>query len=218
MHTKLEVVVLPVSDVDKAKAFYAALGWREDADVSTGADFRVVQMTPPASPASVIFGRGVTDAAPGSVQGLVLAVEDVEEARAELAARGAGVSEVWHDEDGVFFHGGGRKRVPGPDPERRSYRSYASVTDPDGNGFVLQEVTTRLPGRLWSDVGDDVGVLAGLLREAEEQHGRYEATATAHHWSDWYAGYLVARRLGRGPDDAYREASAGLGPGRATPP
>ncbi len=210
MDIKLEVVVLPVSDVDKAKAFYAALGWREDGDFTTDADFRVVQMTPPGSPASVIFGRGVTDAAPGSVQDVLLAVDDVAQARAELAGRGADVSEVWHDEGGVFYHGGGRKRVPGPDPQGRSYASYASFTDPDGNGFVLQEVSTRLPGRLWSDLGEDVAGLAALLRDAEEQHGHYEPTAAEHHWSDWYAAYVVARRLGRDRADAYREASAAL--------
>ncbi len=209
MDTKLEVVVLPVSDVDKAKTFYAALGWREDGDFGAGG-FRVVQMTPPGSPASVIFGRGVTDVPPGSVQDLVLAVDDVEKARAELIELGADVSEIWHDGGGIFFHGGGRERVPGPDPERRSYASYASFTDPDGNGFVLQEVTTRLPGRLWSDLGDDIAGLAELLRDAEEQHGRYEPTAPKHHWSDWYAAYVVARRLGRDRDQAYSEASAAL--------
>ncbi len=210
MDTKLEVVVLPVSDVDKSKEFYTALGWREDADFSVDETFRVVQVTPPGSPTSVIFGKGVTDTPPGSAQDLLLAVDDVEEARAELAARGVGVSEVWHDADGVFFRGGGRNRVPGPDPARRTYGSYASFTDPDGNGWVLQEVTTRLPGRLWSDFGSDVAGLADLLHEAEEQHGRYEPGAPEHHWWHWYAQYVAARRLGRTPDEAYREASAAL--------
>jgi catechol 2,3-dioxygenase-like lactoylglutathione lyase family enzyme len=210
MDTKLEVVVLPVSDVDKAKEFYAALGWREDGDFRVDDDFRVVQMTPPGSPASVVFGKGVTDVAPGSVQDLVLAVDDVERARARLAEQGADVSEVWHDADGVFFHAGGRKRLTGPDPQARTYASFASFADPDGNGFVLQEVTTRLPGRLWSDVGSDVAGLAELLRDAEEHHGRYEPTAPKHHWSHWYAAYIVARRLGRSQDEAYREASAAL--------
>jgi catechol 2,3-dioxygenase-like lactoylglutathione lyase family enzyme len=210
MDTKLEVVVLPVSDVDMAKAFYTALGWREDGDFGVDETFRVVQMTPPGSQASVIFGRGVTDAAPGSVQDVVLAVDDVAEARDELAARGAEVSEVWHDEDGVFYHAATRKRLAGRDPQGRTYASFASFTDPDGNGFVLQEVTSRLPGRLWSDVGDDVATLAELLRDAEEHHGRYEPTAPKHHWYDWYAAYIVARRLGRSQDDAYREASATL--------
>ncbi|MGW1890589.1 VOC family protein [Streptomyces sp. NPDC002004] len=147
MDTKLEVVVIPVADVDRAKAFYKALGWREDADFADGNDFRVVQMTPPGSPCSVIFGSGVGDAAPGSAQGLHLVVPDVEAARAELVARGAEVGEVFHDAGGVFHRAGTDNRVPGPDPERRSYASFASFSDPDGNGWVLQEVTERLPGR-----------------------------------------------------------------------
>jgi catechol 2,3-dioxygenase-like lactoylglutathione lyase family enzyme len=210
MDTKLEVVVLPVSDVDRAKAFYTALGWREDGDTRLGPDFRVVQVTPPGSPASVVFGTGVTDAVPGSVQDLVLAVDDVEQARARLLEQGADVGAVWHDEDGLFFHGGRRKRMPGPDPHRRTYASFASFTDPDGNGFVLQEVTTRPAGRLWSDLGTDAATLAELLRDAEEHHSRYEPTAPTHRWSDWYAAYIVARRLGRSQDEAYREASAAL--------
>ncbi|MFE7773499.1 VOC family protein [Streptomyces sp. NPDC057445] len=147
MDTKLEVVVIPVADVDRAKAFYKALGWREDADVPTGDDFRVVQMTPPGSPCSVIFGTGVSEAAPGSARGLHLAVSDVEAARAELLGRGAEVSEVFHDAGGVFHRAGTGNRVPGPDAERRSYASFASFSDPDGNGWILQEITERLPGR-----------------------------------------------------------------------
>jgi len=210
MDTKLEVVVLPVSDVDKTKAFYRALGWREDGDFSSGDQFRIVQMTPPGSPTSVLFGKGVTDAAPGSVQDLVLAVDDIDAARAELVAQGAEVGEAWHDADGVFYHGGGRNRVPGADPRRRTYSSFATFSDPDGNGFVLQEVTTRLPGRLWSDFGADVAALADLLRDAEAHHGRFEPTAPKHDWANWYAPYIVARRLGRTPDEAYREATAAL--------
>ena len=144
---RLEVVVLPVSDVDRAREFYERLGWRLDADFSTDADFRVVQVTPPGSLGSVIFGTGVTTAEPGAVDGLVLAVDDVEIARAELAGRGVDVSEVFHDAGGVFHHAGTKDRVPGPDPERRSYCSWASFSDPDGNGWMLQEITTRLPGR-----------------------------------------------------------------------
>lgn len=147
MEFRLEVVVLPVSDVDRAKAFYEGLGWRLDADFSTGADFRVVQVTPPGSPSSVIFGTGVTDAAPGSVRGLHLVVTDVVAARAEVAARGVPISEVFHDADGVFHRAGTAGRVSGPDPERGSYKSFASFEDPDGNGWVLQEIVTRLPGR-----------------------------------------------------------------------
>ena len=132
--------------------------------------------------------------------------------------RGADVSEVWHDEGGLFFHGGGRARVPGPDPQRRTYASYASFTDPDGNGFVLQEVTTRLPGRLWSDLGDDVAGLAALLRDAEEQHGRYEPTGPKHHWSDWYAAYIEAREHGRTAEEAAAAAVAHVESGRAPSP
>ena len=147
--TKLEVVVLPVSDVDRAKRFYGDLGWRLDADFANGPDFRVVQLTPPGSPCSIIFGAGVTTASPGSVQGLMLVVDDIDVARAELVSHGADVSAVFHDEGGVFHHSGTKGRVPGPDPERRSYRSWASFRDPDGNGWLLQEIKVRLPGRLW---------------------------------------------------------------------
>jgi len=144
---RLEVVVVPVSDVDKAKDFYAALGWRLDADFTADETFRVVQVTPPGSPCSIIFGTGVSSAAPGSLQGLHLIVEDLEAARAELVGRGADVSDPWHDAGGAFHRAGTEGRVAGPDPQRRSYSSYASFSDPDGNGWVLQEVTTRLPGR-----------------------------------------------------------------------
>jgi catechol 2,3-dioxygenase-like lactoylglutathione lyase family enzyme len=147
MDMKLEVVVVPVSDVDKAKQFYTALGWRQDADFVVGDHFRVVQLTPPGSHCSIIFGTGITSAAPGSAQGLHLVVSDVEAARAELVEQGAEVSEVFHDAGGVFHHAGTDGRVPGPDPDRRSYASFASFNDPDGNGWVLQEITTRLPGR-----------------------------------------------------------------------
>ncbi|HEY9605472.1 MAG TPA: VOC family protein [Allocoleopsis sp.] len=144
---KLEVVVLPVSDVDRSKDFYKTLGWRLDADFITGEDFRVVQLTPPGSEASIIFGAGVTSAAPGSVQGLHLIVYDIEAACAELVDRGVDVSEVFHDAGGIFHHAGTERRVTGPDPKRRDYASFASFSDPDGNGWVLQEVKTRAPGR-----------------------------------------------------------------------
>jgi catechol 2,3-dioxygenase-like lactoylglutathione lyase family enzyme len=144
---KLEVVVLPVADVDRAKQFYEALGWREDADIATGPDFREVQLTPPGSACSVIFGTGVTSAAPGSADGMVLAVPDIEAAREELMKRGADVSEVFHDAGGVFHHAGTVDRVPGPAPDHASYGSFASFSDPDGNGWLLQELTSRLPGR-----------------------------------------------------------------------
>ncbi len=138
---------MPVSDVDRAKNFYKTLGWRLDADLAVDADFRVVQLTPPGSRCSVIFGAGVTSAEPGSAQGLVLVVSDAEAGRAEPVGHGVTVSEVFHDAGGVFHHAGAVERVPGPDPERQSYPSFASFEDPDGNGWLLQEITTRLPGR-----------------------------------------------------------------------
>lgn len=147
MDMKLEVVVIPVGDVDRAKAFYESLGWRLDADVAGADGFRVVQLTPPGSHCSVIFGSGVSAAAPGSAEGLHLIVSDVEEARAELAGRGVDVSEVFHDAGGVFHHAGQDGRQAGPDPNRTSYASFASFSDPDGNGWVVQEITARLPGR-----------------------------------------------------------------------
>ena len=147
MDFRLEVVVIPVSDVDRAKAFYQGLGWRLDADFAAGPDFRVVQLTPPGSACAVIFGTGVTSAAPGSTEGLQLVTGDIEAARAELAGRGVDVSEVFHDAGGVFHHAGTDARVAGPDPDRRSYGSFVSFGDPDGNGWLLQEITTRLPGR-----------------------------------------------------------------------
>lgn len=150
MELKLEVVVLPVADVDRAKTFYKRMGWREDIDFAAG-DYRVVQVTPPGSACSIIFGKGVTSAAPGSVDRLVLAVSDIEATRAELTRLGIEVSEVFHDAGGGLgggFHVGATGRAPGPDPEGRSYASYASFSDPDGNGFMLQEITARLPGRV----------------------------------------------------------------------
>jgi catechol 2,3-dioxygenase-like lactoylglutathione lyase family enzyme len=144
---KLEVVVLPVSEVDAALAFYRRLGWRLDADVSPEEKFRVVQLTPPGSACSVIFGKGVTTAVPGSAQGLHLVTQDIVAARELLIARGVAVSEVFHDAGGIFHHAGAEARVGGPDPDRRSYASFASFHDPDGNEWVLQEITSRLPGR-----------------------------------------------------------------------
>ncbi len=144
---RLEVVVVPVSDADRAKAFYEKLGWRLDADLASGDDFRVVQLTPPGSSCSVIFGKGVTTAEPGSVDSLVLVVSDIGAARDELLGRGVEAGEVFHDAGGVFHHAGTEGRVPGPDPQGRSYSSWVSFRDPDGNGWLLQEITTRLPGR-----------------------------------------------------------------------
>ena len=149
MDLKLEVVVVPVTDVDKAKHFYGTgLACRLDADYSAGDGFRVVQMTPPGSTCSIILGDGITAAAPGSLDSLVLVVDDIEKARAELADRGVDVTEVFHDAGGVFYHSGAVARVPGPDPQRRTYASFASFSDPDGNGWMLQEITERLPGRV----------------------------------------------------------------------
>ena len=147
MDMKLEVAVVPVSDVDRAKEFYKALGWREDADFASSADFRVVQLTPPGSACSIIFGTGVTAAEPGSAQGLQLTVSDIDQARAELTERGVEVSEVFHDAGPAFHHAGTAERVPGPAPQHKSYGSFASFSDPDGNGWLIQEIITRLPGR-----------------------------------------------------------------------
>jgi len=196
---KLEVVVLPVADVDRAKQFYAStLGWRLDADFASG-DFPVIQVTPPGSQAAVIFGAGITAAEPGSVEDLVLAVEDVGAARDELAGHGVDVSEVFHDEGGAFVHAGTTGRVPGPDPEGKSYSSWASFRDPDGNGWLMQEITTRLPGRV---AQTDVETLATLLHETAEHHDRFEKATPAHDWWDWYAPYLSARQNGHDSEEA----------------
>jgi catechol 2,3-dioxygenase-like lactoylglutathione lyase family enzyme len=201
MDYRLEVVVVPVSDVDKAKDFYQALGWRLDADFVTGPDFRVVQMTPPGSACAIIFGAGVTSATPGSAQGLQLVVSDIDAARAELASRGAEVSEVFHDAGGVFHHAGTTGRVPGPAPEHKSYGSWLSFSDPDGNSWFVQEVSTRLPGRATSVLAtyDSVAGLAGALRRAAAAHGKHEQeTGQADaDWPDWYAQYMADERTGQ---------------------
>lgn len=147
MNMKLEVVVLPVSDVDRAKSFYRCIGFREDLDYASGPDFRVVQFTPPGSEASIVFGQGITDRVPGSVQGLQLVVPDIADARARLIDQGVDVTDVFHDIGGVFYHHSPAYEIPGPDPDRRAYGSFARFTDPDRNGWVLQEVATRAPGR-----------------------------------------------------------------------
>jgi len=182
----LEVVVLGVSDVDHAKAFYENLGWRLDADFATG-DFHVVQMTPHNSEASIIFGKGITSPKPGSAGSLVLAVDDVAAAREDLLARSVDVSEVFNFAGGPFNTTADNPRVAGPDPEGRSYYSFASFEDPDGNGWLLQEIQTRLPGREWRRP-IDVATLAILLHETEEHHGYYEKTHAEHHWWDWVRG------------------------------
>jgi catechol 2,3-dioxygenase-like lactoylglutathione lyase family enzyme len=204
---KLEVIVIPVSDIDRAKQFYSQLGWRHDAEFVEGDDFRILQFTPPGSGASVIFGKGVTAAAPGSAQGLYLIVSDIEAARKELLDRGIKVSDVFHhaggartgpDEPYLF----GTVRVSGPDPERGTYRSYVSFSDPDGNGWLLQEVTTRLPGRVDPNQTTFVSVadLASALRRAAAAHGEHEKRNGGRHdetWPDWYAEYLVAEQAGK---------------------
>ncbi len=194
---KLEVVTVPVSDVDRAKRFYQSLGWRLDADIAVGDAFRVVQLTPPRSACSVAFGTGVTAGEPGSVQRLILAVWDADAARADLLGRGIEVSEVFH------LAGG---RVPGPDPEGRSYQTYAAFSDPDGNAWLLQEIKTRLPGREWQDPAGDVASLADLLHETAEHHGPYEQSHAPHNWWDWYAAYFQARQQGRTQDEASQAA------------
>jgi catechol 2,3-dioxygenase-like lactoylglutathione lyase family enzyme len=199
MDMKLEVVVVPVSDVDRALQFYKGLGWRLDADVATDDKFRVVQLTPPGSPASIIFGTGLTTQPAGSAQGLHMIVDDVEAARQELLQHGAEASAVFHDAGGVFHHAGTEGRVAGPDPERRSYSSFLSFSDPDGNGWVIQEITTRLPGRVASVTSfSSAEDLAGALRRAADAHGAHEARTGKEdpEWPAWYADYLVREQAG----------------------
>jgi len=202
---KFEVVVIPVADVDHSKAFYSKLGWRLDADFPFDNGFRVVQFTPPGSGCSVQFGARITTAAPGSAQGLYLIVSDAETARKDLIARGVDVSEVFHtSEPGAQFRPRNNGRVSGPDPGHRSYFSFATFCDPDGNTWLLQEITGRLPGR---GLGNpDVTTLTELLRETEQQHGEYEPTAPKHHWSGWYAAYIVARQNGKTAEEAVKAA------------
>jgi catechol 2,3-dioxygenase-like lactoylglutathione lyase family enzyme len=201
---KFEIVVLPVSDVDRAKEFYSKLGWRLDADFDSGKDFRVIQFTPPGSGCSIIFGKNVTAAAPGSAQGLYLIVSDIQAARKALLDRGVAISEVFHDQAGEYagtdepyLFG---RRVSGPDAEHRSYRSFASFHDPDGNGWLFQEITARLPGRIdpatttFSSAND----LASALRRASAAHGEHEKRTGGPdaNWPDWYAEYMVREQSG----------------------
>ena len=200
MDMKLEVVVVPVSDVDRAKAFYTGLGWRQDADFVGGPDFRVVQVTPPGSDCSVIFGSGLSAAPPGSADGLHLVVTDIEAAGADLVAHGADASEVFHDTGGVFHHAGTADRAPGPDPDRRSYSSFVSFRDPDGNGWVLQEITTRLPGRVTRPTTyQSAAELADAMRRASQAHGKHEERIgkADPDWPDWYADYMVREQAGQ---------------------
>lgn len=204
MDMKLEIVVIPVSDVERAKQFYGGLGWRLDADFAHDDGFRVIQFTPPGSGASIIFGTNVTAAAPGSAKGMYLVVSDIEAARKELLSRGVKVSEAFHGGD---VHAGtdephlfGSVRVSGPDPERRSYYSLASFSDPDGNGWLLQEITERFPGRVEAGTTfTSAAELAATLRRAAAAHGEHEKRSGEHdaNWPDWYAEYIVNEEAGK---------------------
>jgi catechol 2,3-dioxygenase-like lactoylglutathione lyase family enzyme len=199
--TKLEVVVVPVSDVDRAKDFYTGLGWRLDADVVTGDDVRLIQFTPPGSSCSIQFGANLTSAAPGSARGLYLAVADIEAARDQLIARHVEVSEVFHEESlGGRFEYGTDRRASGPAPDRSSYGSFASFSDPDDNGWLLQEVTTRLPGRvdLATTSFASASDLARAMERASAAHGEHEKRIgqADPNWPDWYAEYMVSEQAG----------------------
>jgi catechol 2,3-dioxygenase-like lactoylglutathione lyase family enzyme len=200
---RLEVIIIPVSDVDRAKEFYVNLGWRLDIDVANGS-FRGIQVTPHNSDASIIFGQGITSAKPGSVSNLILAVDDINAAREDLILRGVEVSEVFHYAAGPFNNSVENPRVGGRDPEGRSYFSFVSFEDPDGNGWIVQEITTRLPGREWLKPARaiDAATLADLLRETGEHHDHFEKTHAEHQWSDWYAPYLSARQNGASAEEA----------------
>jgi catechol 2,3-dioxygenase-like lactoylglutathione lyase family enzyme len=203
---KFEIVVIPVSDVDRAKEFYGRLGWRLDGDFDNGKEWRVIQFTPPGSGCSVIFGRNVTAATPGSAQGLYLIVADIEAARDNLLRRGVKVSEVFHGGDNLYAGPDepylfGRIRINGADPEHRSYRSFATFSDPDGNGWLFQELTTRLPGRIDATATTFASAndLANAFRRAEAAHGEHEKRTGQRdaNWPDWYAAYMVAEQSGK---------------------
>jgi catechol 2,3-dioxygenase-like lactoylglutathione lyase family enzyme len=199
---KLEAVVIPVTDVDRSKDFYAGLGWRLDADFGFDNGFRVVQFTPPGSPSSVQFGTKITTAAPGSAQGLYLVVSDIQAARDQLATRGVNVSEVFHPQapGAQFQPDASDDRVSGPAADNASYSSFATFTDPDGNGWLLQEVTTRLPGRLDSTVTSYASAndLMRALVRAATAHGEHEQRIGARdeEWPVWYAAYMAAEQAG----------------------
>jgi catechol 2,3-dioxygenase-like lactoylglutathione lyase family enzyme len=204
--TKLEVVVIPVSDAERAKQFYSKLGWRLDADYSSGDDYRVIQFTPPGSGCSIIFGKNVTGAKPGSAQGLYLVVSDVEAACDDLRSRGVEISKVFHDAAGKYSGPDepylfGRVRVNGPDPEHRSYRSFASFYDPDGNGWLFQEITARLAGRVDSATTSFTSAsdLSLALQRAATAHGKHEERIgkADPNWPDWYAEYMVSEQAGK---------------------
>lgn len=193
---KLEVIVISVANVDRSVAFYGNLGWRLDADFAIGTDFRVVQFTPPGSPASIHFGTGITSTVPGSAKGLYLVVSDIAAARLQILSRGVNVSDLFHRA------GPGKPAISGPDPERRSYFTYATFNDPDGNEWLLQEVTSRFPGRVDDSATTFASVqdLASTFRRAAEAHGVHEKWMGGEHdenWPDWYAEYIVAEQSGK---------------------
>lgn len=194
----LEVVVLPVADVDRAIAFYAALGWQLDIDRQVSSQFRVVEFTPPGSATSIIFGTGVSCAAPGSVQGLHLVVSDIEACRTALLQRRVQVGEIFHDAGGVFHHAGTTDRVAGPATEHRSYGSFMALSDPDGNGWIVQEVTQRIPGRITQASYGNEAELAAALRRAAAAHGAHEEHLghQDRDWPGWYAAFLLREQLG----------------------
>ena len=206
MDLKLEVLIVPVTDVDRAKDFYLKLGFRVDIDYTANANYRVLQLTPPGSATSIIFGKGITTAKRGPIDRLVLAVNDIEAARAELISHGVEVGEVFHDAAGGL--GGGfasvDSRAAGPDPERRSYASYATFSDPDGNVWMLQEIKERQAGR---GVMTDIASLAQLLKETSEHHGPFEAAAPSHNWWDWSAAYIDARSRGSNAEESSAAAA-----------
>jgi catechol 2,3-dioxygenase-like lactoylglutathione lyase family enzyme len=209
----LEVVILPVADVDRAKDFYAGtLEWRLDADIAVSDEVRIIQVTPPGSPASVIFGSGLVAGQPGSVKSMMLVVNDVQAARSELASRGVAISDVVHGPGAGFFRAG----EPGPDPDGNSYSSFVWFDDPDGNGWILQEVRERLPGRVDPP---NIPAISELLLETSLHHDRFEKAAPPHNWWDWYAAYYAARLRGDAADvadaaaDRYMKDELGVAPG-----
>jgi catechol 2,3-dioxygenase-like lactoylglutathione lyase family enzyme len=207
---KLEVLFIPVSDVDRAKRFYEKLGFRLDIDYVANEDFRAIQFTPPNSGASIIFGKGITSAQPGSVDPPVLSVYDINATRDELIAHGVDVSEVFHYAGGPFNNSVEKPHVDGPDPQGRSYYSFASFEDPDGNGWLLQEIQMRLPGREWKltqPQATNVATLADLLHETAEHHGHFEKTHADHKWWDWYSSYMTARQSGSNQEEAAAAAN-----------
>jgi catechol 2,3-dioxygenase-like lactoylglutathione lyase family enzyme len=196
---KLEVVVIPVADVERAAEFYGRLGWRKDADIAHG-NRRLLQFTPPGSACSIIFGTGVTRTAPGTAQFIHLVVSDIEAARVELVARGVEASELFHDAGGGYNRFDPSVRASGRDPERRSYASFLTFSDPDGNGWLLQEITTRLPGRIDAKATQFASAadLASAMRRAATAHAAHEKRlgAADANWPDWYAAYIVAEQIG----------------------